>query len=134
MFVIGLTLLSCSSPYLAVEKMASCSKGDPITKYSYDGDVGDFKVDYQESFKLEGIPNSGKIEILVYETFILETNKALMFLPMPFKWRVSTYSILAFENDKLIFWGFPEEYFKCDNEKIRTIGEKAVSLIKQNIL
>ena len=132
--LMGLTLLSCSAPYLGVQKMASCYKGDQLSKYATEDDYGSFDVEYKESFKLDGIPDAGNIDILVYKTFMLETNRFALIIPAPFTWKVTTYSVLAFEDGKLIFWGFPEEFLKNDDEKIRNIGAKASELIKQNIL
>lgn len=125
LLILGIVFLSSCMTVektLRLEKMSKCRKGDSIVKYE-NSEQNPFKVNNENVFNLGAIGSSGTIKVIIYRTRQENLKSSI----------VETYTMLAFENDKLIFWGFPEEYLKSDDTKIRKIGEMASSRLFNQI-
>ena len=129
-FIVPLLLLfSCASQYLSQSKMGDCDYGDQLSYFSDNGSPGEFGVRIEDEFTVEDeIPGASEVKLLFYDTHLFESNRYLYVIVGPTR-VVKTVSVLAFEDDKLIFWGFPEDYLKSDDEKIRAIGDKIADII-----
>lgn len=125
LLILGIVFLSSCMTVektLRLGKMSKCRKGDSIVKYE-NSEQNSFKVNNENVFNLGAIGSSGTIKVIIYRTRQENLKSSI----------VETYTMLAFEDDKLIYWGFPEEYLKSDDIKIRKIGEMASSRLFNQI-
>jgi hypothetical protein len=113
---LSLVLTSCTLPYLSVHKLGECSMEDDLELYLSDDESGDFNVKIKADYDLDYKPNGAEIKVLFYENALKGTTN-------------TTLLILAFENRKLIYRGYPEDYLKSENEKLRLIGEETADII-----
>ncbi|MCK5742830.1 MAG: hypothetical protein KAH48_11470 [Chlorobi bacterium] len=109
---------SIAYPYLTINRAAVCSRGDALNKYVIDGKPGNFRVKIQNLYRLNYAPNGSEIVSLIFK---YEQGK-----------RIGQF-ILAFENKKLLFWGFPAEFLSSKNDKIRLIGEETANRIMKDL-
>lgn len=129
--IIPLTLLfSCASQFLSYAGLNECNFGEDITHFSEDGKPGDFNVKFENVYKVDDMPG---IEVIVYETHLYESEHSLLVL-FGRSNLVTTYTALTFEDGKLIFWGYPEDYLKSDDGKIRKIGKNISDIIFEKYL
>ena len=115
MFLFAFVLSSCTLPQLSINKFGECTVGDDLELYLSGDEPGEFNVDIIADYDLDYKPNGSKIKVLFYENVLKGTNKTLL--------------VLAFENSKLIYWGYPEDFLKSENEKLRMIGEETADII-----
>lgn len=107
-----------SYDYLSLSKL-----GDPITMY--DGKSEDFPIQYEAKYTLNDLPSGNEFKILVYE-FDLKTAEG----NLGSQSAEYTFVIYAFEDDKLFFYGFPEDFLKSSNEKANEVGLRLAELIR----
>lgn len=119
-------LASCSSPYLSVGDMGNVFMGDPYSKY--EDSEGTFDVDVLGDYIIDDMSDGGNYRVLLYEQRAYFNDAYFIFLTLT----EYTYAAMAFENDKLIFIGYPEDYLKSDDKKINELGMKLSTLIEQN--
>ena len=117
----SLVISSCTLPYLSVHKLGECSMGDDLELYLSDDEPGEFKINIKDYYDLDYKPNGAEIKVLFYSHAIKGTTN-------------TTLMILAFENRKLIYWGYPEDFLKSENEKLRLIGEETADIIIDDYL
>jgi|APTNR8051073442_1049403.scaffolds.fasta_scaffold11753_1 hypothetical protein len=120
-------LASCSSPYLSVGNMGNVNKGDSYNKY--EDSEGTFDVDVLGDYKIDDMSNGGDYRILLYEQQAYFNDYYFLFLTLT----EYTYVAMAFENDKLVFVGYPEDYLKADDKIINELGMKLKTLIEENL-
>ena len=77
----------------------------------FDIDMFMFSVKYEPiyEFHIEGIEGKPKLIALVYDLSL--GDGAL------------TYMALLFDDDKLIYWGYPDDFLKSQDDVIRKSGE-----------
>ncbi|MCK5740886.1 MAG: hypothetical protein KAH48_01610 [Chlorobi bacterium] len=114
-FLFAFVLNSYSSSQLSLGKLGDCNVGDALELYLSDDEPGEFNVDIIDYYDLDYKPNGAEIKVLFYENALKDSDKTLL--------------VLAFENSKLIYWGYPEDFLKSENEKLRLIGEETADII-----
>lgn len=112
--ILSLLIFSCSSTLPVNMSVLGLLKKDHHLD-SLISDNKEYGLDYEIKRKVE-IPNfkdsNYTIVISIYE------------MEISFIDNKYTYTALAFENKRLIFYGFPEDYFKSRSKKINYLGEK----------
>ncbi|PKL78838.1 MAG: hypothetical protein CVV25_10030 [Ignavibacteriae bacterium HGW-Ignavibacteriae-4] len=103
--------------------MSSSNIGDPYSKYEIEN--GTFEVEYLSNTVLKDIPGDSEYRVLIYN-LPLYTSAGTAFTEIT----MFTYAVYLFEDEKLIFFGFPEDYLKSDDEKINRLGMKLATLIR----
>lgn len=121
---------SCSSPYLSIGSMGAVTLGDPYSKY--EDEDGTFDVDVLADYKIDDMKEGKNFRILLFEQFIYETNH-LFIIPLLVNKKEYTIAAMAFENDRLIFVGLPEDFLKNDDTKINELGKRLQPLIEENL-
>ncbi len=66
----------------------------------------------------EGLAGYGKIDVII----------KLKFTPLDYQ-----YYVFAFQDNKLIYWGFPSDFTKLDNTLLFKIGQMSAKLIHEEI-
>ena len=103
--------------------MSSSNIGDPYSKYEIEN--GTFEIGYLSNNILSDVSGDEEYRVLIYilPLYISSDNGYS---------KISIYSYVAylFENEKLIFFGLPEDFLKDDDEKINTLGLKLANLIR----
>lgn len=118
-----ITFTSCSlTPTLLDSGLYKLRKGNTIlSTYEFvKADPGFKSASETELWDLEkrGLTGYGKIEVLIM----------LKFNPEEFQ-----YFIFAFQDNKLIYWGYPTEFTKSDNDLLFKIGKMSVEIIKEEL-
>lgn len=103
--------------------MSSSNIGDPYSKYEIE--KGKFDIEYLSNTLFKDISGDSEYRVLIYN-LPLYTSSGTGFS----KITIFTYAAYLFENDKLIFFGFPEDYLKSDDEKINRLGLKLAAIIR----
>ena len=97
---------------ISIESIGYFQKGQDINDFiNYRESFEKYNIDYpkyisKKEYKIEKL---GKIDIFYYNMFMYK--------------RLGVYYILAFENDKLLFWGLPEDFNKSPDPKLNKIGK-----------
>ncbi len=115
--------LCCPTLSITQSKLRDCKFGDHISNYINEWE-GSFKVNHESVFPLGFIVPDRNVTVIIYKTMIYQSELKT----------IRTYTMLAFANEKLIFWGYPEDYLKNSDEDIRKIGEVASDIIVQQII
>lgn len=102
--------------------MSTSNIGDPFSKYEKGGEFG---VNYVSKNDLKGISGNNEYRVLIYNLSFLYKDKIFYKENLLY-----TYIAYAFENDELLFFGFPEDFLKSDDTKINKIGENLAVLIR----
>lgn len=125
LFAVALLFAACSSNIerMNYNMMVNSNIGDYFSKY--EAETGTFPVEYLSNNIIEDIPGGSKYRVLIYQ-FDLKYNKN----PYANSNNKFTYIAYAFENDKLMFFGLPEDYLKSENTKANEIGMRLADLIK----
>lgn len=111
---------SCGSGMkdMTLNKMANSSIGDPYSIYESRSNP----LEYQT---ITGAGNDAEIKVVVYNMYLYSNPDALVSKNLTY-----CYVVYSFEEDKLLFWGFPEDYLRSDDKKIRDLGLKLAGIIK----
>jgi len=124
LLLIPILFVSCGTEkYMSYNLMSGSNIGDPYSKYEIEN--GTFHIDYLSNNILNDVSGDKEYRVLMYilPLYISSDNGYS---------KISIYSYVAylFENDKLIFFGLPEDFLKDDDEKINTLGLKLAKLIR----
>lgn len=124
LLLITILFVSCGTQkQLSYNLMSSSNVGDPYSKYEIEN--GNFHIEYLVDTVFKDINADKEYRILIYNLPIYSSSNA-SFVQVS----LYTYAAYAFENDKLLFFGFPEDYLKADDKKINKIGKKLAGLIR----
>jgi hypothetical protein len=118
-----ITFTSCSlTPTLLDSGLYKLRKGNTImsTYESVKADPGFKSASVTELWDLNkrGLEGFGKIEVLIM----------LKFNPEEYQ-----YYMFAFQDNKLIYWGYPTEFTKSENDLLFKIGKMSVEIIKEEL-
>ncbi|MFA7327624.1 MAG: hypothetical protein WC121_13220 [Candidatus Kapaibacterium sp.] len=124
LLLITILFVSCGTQkQLSYNMMSSSNIGDPYSKYEIEN--GTFEIGYLSNNILSDVSGDEEYRVLIYilPLYISSDNGYS---------KISIYSYVAylFENEKLIFFGLPEDFLKDDDEKINTLGLKLANLIR----
>ena len=127
-FLLCLTIFlftSCGSyeERISYDYMSLSKLGDPITKYN--GESNDFPIQYEAEYTLNDLPSGNEYKLLVYEFDLKTAAGNLGSQSVEY-----TLVIYAFEDDKLAFFGFPENFLKSSNDKANEIGLRLAEIIR----
>ena len=90
--------------------MGHFQKGDKFD-YFYDGES---EISYIKAFKYDDIEGTKIVHVLFYEDLIFTYSIS----------SIRTYYVLVFEDENLIYWGLPEDYYKSGNKKLIKIADR----------
>lgn len=98
--------------------MANSNIGDPYYIYEIRSKINDYYTITDSEYDTE-------YRLLVYSLNI-DTDPEALFN------EVNEYChvVYTFENDSLLFFGFPEDYLRSDNKEINKLGMKLADVIK----
>ena len=126
-FILILILfISCgSSRRMSYSIMESSNIGDHYSKY--DDEIGSFDVNYLWNDYIDSLPSGNKYRVVIYKLDIQYDNNPNLFSKSA---EVYTYIAYAFEDEKLFFFGLPEDFLKSDNKKANEVGMQLAGIIK----
>lgn len=124
LFALFLTSCGSNQVRMTISQMSKSSIGDPFFKYT--GENKHFPIEYESLNAISDLPSGNKYKVLIYR-FDLKSASGNLGNSS----QVYTYVAYAFENDKLVFFGLPEDFLKSDNEKANEIGTRLGALIKK---
>lgn len=121
--VLFITACGSNKVKMTINQLAMSSIGDSFTKYS--GENEDFPIKYESFYSVSDLPSGNKYKVLIYKYDLKSASGNLGSTSQIF-----TYVAYAFEDDKLVFFGLPEDFLKSDNEKANEVGSRLAKLIK----
>lgn len=123
LLLIPILFLSCGSRQMSYNLMSRANIGDPYSKYEIEN--GTIGIEYLNNVILKDTPGKSEYRVLIYN-LPLYTSAGTAFS----KITMFTYTVYLFEDNKLIFFGFPEDFLKSDDAKINRLGMKLATLIR----
>jgi hypothetical protein len=110
-----LTLVSCvSANYMPVDELNFRQKNEHISVLlNHPYFDPDFVFDFEDQL-------GNRFDFLIYKSNI----KTNIDHSVPTKSDIHHYLIFAYKNQKLVYWGFPHEFTRNNDEFVRRIGEK----------
>lgn len=123
-------MISCASNVerMNYNMMVRSNIGDPYSKY--EEDTGTFPVEYLTNNVIDSLPSGNKYRVLIYQFDLKYTKNSQLGVSSN---SIYTYIAYAFENDKLMFFGLPEDYLKSENKKANEVGSILADLIKSTM-
>lgn len=127
-YLLGIALLAiifsgCNTVHkMSIEKLSTLKKGidfeyfynyqEPLIK-NENVKIEPFDCYFENSFEYDDVEGLGNVKVLFYYYIIYKGQGV---------YRI-TYLVLAFEDDKLIYWGYPEDFRNLNNPKINKIAD-----------
>jgi hypothetical protein len=153
LLVCSLLFSACSTPYMTKGRMARTKKGDSYTLYANEekplaglyfqqhASTPSLPVSVEETLTLSSIKNGKSYKSIVYLDVFSVRNwigidgsiEIPLFLAIS-RIKHFGFSVLTFEDDKLIYSGELEDYLRSDDEILNKAGAEVVEFINKTYL
>lgn len=124
-----IVFMSCGgvSPEISLSKLGEVNIGDSYSKYK--GDDNSFRTEVILDTLLPKTDAGDEYRVLFYEYYFGE--KPSLFNYFDFSGSDNyTYAAITFKNNKVIFFGFPEDYNRSYIQEVNYIGKKMPGLLR----
>jgi len=129
LFPLLIVFMSCGgiSPDISISKLGKVSVGDSYAKYN--GDDNKFETEVILDTLLPKTNTDDEYRILFYEFYFGDKPSLLSMYDFTGSENY-TYAAVTFKNDKVMFFGFPEDYNRSYVKEVNFIGDKMAGLLR----
>lgn len=89
----------------------------------------DFAVLY--TYEFNDISGADVYKVNIYLDMVASRSKSMMLIPIVYEYKY--FFAFAFKNNKLLYWGFPDDFTKADDPVINKLGESIVAKLLEEI-